>query len=88
MTALRTLVAAAALAVAGFATSANAATTGPNLGKTLVKPNIKLHLCFPHYERKIIFRHHVRYLVVYYVDRFCHKKIVRVIRLGHHYAAR
>jgi hypothetical protein len=86
MSALRTVVAAAALAVAGFAASANAAVVNP--GKIQVNPNLRVHLCYPHYERKIVYRHHAKYLIVYYVDRFCHKHVVRVIRLGRYYAAR
>lgn len=88
MTALRTVAAAAALVVAGFAATANAAVAKYTPSKIQINPHIKVKLCIPHYERKIVYRHHVKYLVIYFVDKRCHKHVVRVIRLGRHYAAR
>ncbi|MCW5771677.1 MAG: hypothetical protein KIT16_08600 [Rhodospirillaceae bacterium] len=86
MTAIRTIVAAAALAIVGAgAGTANAAIVKKNV---IVNPNARLHLCIPHTERKVVVRHHTRYLVIYRVDRLCHRHVVRVIRLGRAFTAR
>jgi hypothetical protein len=81
--AVRTLVAAAALALAGFAGSAAAAPAHPGHGLL----QLKVKWCFPHYETKVRYLRiypGVKLILVYWVDKHCHRHLVRVIRVPLH----
>jgi hypothetical protein len=82
MKSVRTLVAAAALVLAGFAGSASAAHPGHGS-----LPQLTVKWCFPHYETKVRYLRiypGVKLILVYWVDKYCHRHLVRVIRVPLH----
>jgi hypothetical protein len=82
---LRTAFAAAAIATVGLAGTASA---HPGHGNPYVGPNkLTIKFCHPHFERKFVIFHGTRLILVYYVNRYCQKKLVRVIRLPFYRAA-
>ncbi len=82
MSPLRTIAIAAAVALAGLTGAANAKPliVNPNLNL-----KVKIKLCIPHYETRRIHLWKTNYdlVIVYYVNRFCQKKIVRIHRVFH-----
>ena len=88
MKSLRASLAAAALALVSVA-GAGTASAHPGHGNPVLGPNkLTAKFCIPHFERKFVVFHGTKLILVYYVNRYCQKKLVRVIRVGHHYAQR